>query len=103
MKDLSKDDTSSFPPVMKKKWFWAQRGRHWSSSTKKKMLNGDYGRGPMGVVTEKDEQYCEISKDRGECLTSGDVRANCPKTCNVFIDDEIYKPGEEDRRAMFGF
>ena len=75
------------------------------------MLNGDFGRSPIGVLTDnydnnkrkgEDYSYCAKLKAGGKCLIDIKVRSGCSKTCNVYIDDEIYRPGE-DRRFMFGF
>ena len=72
------------------------------------MRNGDLGRRPIGVLTDDYEGggegggVCAKLKADGKCLTDKDVRSGCSKTCNVYIDDEIYRPGE-DRRFMFGF
>eukprot|EP00970_Alexandrium_tamarense_P001099 scaffold114_cov200-Alexandrium_tamarense.AAC.69 len=41
---------------------------------------------------------CEERTKHNECLGDSKERAECWKSCRVFIPDDEYKPGEERRQ-----
>lgn len=93
------DTTSTFPPTGDEDWIWAQRGRHWSKDGSRSLV-GDLGRKEMEV---KDSMMgCEERTKHNECLGDSKERAECWKSCRVFIPDDEYKPGEE-RRQVLGY
>lgn len=93
------DTTSMFPPEGEVNWIWSQRGRHWHKDGGRS-LETDLGRTPFAVEDALDE--CDKKVLDGKCIGDTEERAGCLKTCGVFVDDAVYKPGEE-RRKVFGY
>eukprot|EP00581_Thalassiosira_minuscula_P008869 CAMPEP_0183706800 /NCGR_PEP_ID=MMETSP0737-20130205/3544_1 /TAXON_ID=385413 /ORGANISM="Thalassiosira miniscula, Strain CCMP1093" /LENGTH=514 /DNA_ID=CAMNT_0025934311 /DNA_START=76 /DNA_END=1617 /DNA_ORIENTATION=+ len=96
---LAGDTTSVFPPTGDgpgKEWIWTQRGRHWKKDEEGSGLVTDKGRTKFVVVEDSEEgcteEDCTNETDRG--------RNGCLKTCKVFIEDGVYKPGMERREVL---
>jgi hypothetical protein len=95
------DTTSIFPPTGDEEWIWAQRGRHWSKTDKKRSLVNDLGRKSMNVKDELSD--CEKITRNGElCRGNTKERSGCLKTCRVYLHDDEYKPGSK-RSDFFGY
>ena len=94
---LARDESSVFPPTGETKWIWSQRGRHWRKEGGRSLEN-DLGRSPLQM--EDEITGCEERKANGECLVEGIARDKCLKTCDLFIDDYEYRPGEERSKVM---
>jgi hypothetical protein len=97
---LAADSTSIFPPTGASDWTWAQRGRHWDKNGGRSLVE-DVGR--RSYYVQDDEDGCE----RDMCLDAkdsniGEYRNECLRTCNVFMDDRDYRPGES-RREILGY
>ncbi|KAL7542150.1 hypothetical protein ACHAXR_011563 [Thalassiosira sp. AJA248-18] len=96
---LAGDTTSVFPPTGDgpgKEWVWSHRGRHWRKDGGHGLVD-DLGRRPFEFDDEEDgctKDDCTNDTERG--------RNGCLKTCNVFMDDSVYKPGNE-RREVLGY
>ncbi|KAK1744209.1 hypothetical protein QTG54_004742 [Skeletonema marinoi] len=100
LETLAGDTTSIFPPTGKTAadWVWTQGGRHWSKKGGRSLVD-DVGRKPFNVEDEMEgckKHLCIRDDDEGR------YRNSCMKTCNVFMNDEDYKPGTE-RREVYGY
>lgn len=86
---LDDDMSGIFPTAGTKEFYWAQRGRQWRRDT---CLVGDVGRFPFRVQDSHVE--CPFLAQMGECdRNPEEAREDCPMSCNVYIDDDEYRPG----------
>ena len=96
---LAGDTTSIFPPMEEygESWIFSQQGRHWRKEGGGPGLVGDPGRASFQF--KDNARGCT----KNDCYDEGDKQRNdCLKTCQVFIDDEIYKPGTS-RSEVLGY
>jgi hypothetical protein len=101
---LAGDTTSIFPPTgdVAAEWMWTQRGRHWNKNGGRSLVE-DIGRRSFHVRDDVDgcfKDECLASSDTVEDI--GEYRNECMRTCNVFMDDREYRPGES-RREILGY
>ncbi len=94
---IAGDTTSIFPPTGDEEWVWSQRGRHWSKEGGRSLV-GDLGR--TGLKVEDEWEDCEERVKKGGCVGDTEERTNCLRTCEVYIHDSVYKPGEERRKVL---
>ncbi|KAL7549056.1 hypothetical protein ACHAWF_012324 [Thalassiosira exigua] len=96
LETLAGDATSIFPPTGAEEWTWGHRGRHWRRGEDGgDGLVGDRGRKAFDFDDDEDgcaEEDCGNDTERG--------RNRCLRTCGVFVDDEVYRPGVERREVM---
>lgn len=86
---LDEDVSGIFPTAGTKDFYWSQRGRQWRKDT---CLVGDVGRFPFKVKDRNVE--CAFLAEMGECdRNPEEAREECPMSCNVYMDDEEYRPG----------
>jgi hypothetical protein len=96
---LAGDTTSIFPPTgrVSADWMWRQRGRHWDKNGGRSLME-DVGRTSFSVEDDSDD--CS----RYQCLAVevdvGGYRNDCMKTCEVFMDDNDYQPGERRHKVL---
>jgi len=85
---ISGDTTSLFPNVEDVPWFRTQQGRVWSKDGNS--LKNDTGRKPFDVQDDPNVD-CQKVKKKGQCITSlKKLRMKCPKTCEVYMKDDVY-------------
>jgi hypothetical protein len=80
------DDTASFPPAGDLDYLLAQAGRHWGRHAS---LVTDKGRRPH-PVEDDDPDNCPKWAEEGWCIKDVETRNACIKTCNVYLEDDIY-------------
>jgi len=101
---IAGDSTSIFPPTgdVGVEWTWTQRGRHWNKNGGPSLME-DVGRKSFYVqddnVGECEKDICLAVKDENDI---GEYRNECMRTCEVFMDDRAYRPGER-RHDVLGY
>lgn len=83
---IASDSTSLWPTDGDTSWFWAQRGRLWTKDGKNS-LRDDKGREPLNVQDLKKD--CPQWKNQCDIDLKG-VRLECPKTCGLYLEDDVY-------------
>lgn len=86
---LAYADASYFPVIGDVDYLWFQRGRFWRHGGAS--LKNDTGQKLFVVEDYASMEYCEARAQKGYCddfVTN--TRQECPKTCNVYLEDEVY-------------
>jgi hypothetical protein len=83
---IALDSTSLWPTEGDRDWFWAQQGRVWSRDGLRSLKN-DKGRKSFEVEDERND--CPQLKTLCESDLQG-VRLECPKTCKLYLEDDVY-------------
>ena len=97
--NVASDDTAIFPVPEVVEWLWTQQGRHWR---KDMCMLPDVGRQPF--KTEDQSDRCVEVANQGLCESKPKLaRKHCPKSCNVYMDDEEYRPGVKRSVIMGDF
>jgi hypothetical protein len=92
---IASDSTSLWPTDGDTKWFMAQMGRCWTRDGKNSLLN-DSGRRPLNVQDLHEE--CPQLIDQCDKDLKG-VRLQCPKTCGLYLEDDVYYKRISPERA----
>jgi hypothetical protein len=83
---VASDTTSLWPTEGDTHWIWAQRGRLWSKDGSKSLKN-DKGRYPLHV----EDKHVKCPEWNNLCVSDPTgVRLKCPKTCKVYMEDDVY-------------
>ena len=83
---VASDSTSLWPTQGDVHWFGSQAGRFWRRDGSRS-LKTDKGRAPIAVKDNRRD--CAKHTDRCESDPAG-FRLECPKTCKVYLEDEVY-------------
>jgi len=86
VRTLASDNTALFPVPGNTEWLMTQKGRHWGKGNS---LWNDKGRKPYSAKDDKED--CPALAEAGKCESDPwTTREKCQKSCQIFIDDEIY-------------
>ncbi|GFH55692.1 hypothetical protein CTEN210_12168 [Chaetoceros tenuissimus] len=83
---ISQESTSLWPTYGDKEYTLSQKERFYSKKDGRISMYTDQGRKPLHVA-DKDEK---CSKMIHLCDADPDWRLNCPKTCEIYLEDDIY-------------
>ena len=86
---VSGDESALFPIPGQIEWFLASRGRFFEKNDDNKSMAKDTGRGAF--VAKDRFSNCTHSAKQGLCDSDWwGVRVNCPRSCDIYVEDERY-------------